>query len=476
MSVNVMKRVIKKVKRRLPAPIPTGSDDDNRPGPSGYIPPTVIDTSSKIPSTTADPTTTSFKKKKTRRRPKESDQVAGGGDDDGGDKKYKFTGRNRFMPFYKATIEEANDVIEAYSATLDSFNFPEISALRQIRTKLPWILLLDFFKTLDPNYSVVVAYKKFKERPDVQDALLKMDQLLTARAVPVGSTSGVSYSSSSSSKNLSEIIAHIKTRYPPTKIIAKRLKYDRKLLEKMSLEELTELAADELPLYKVRNKKGAIDALVNIEEIIDPATYRRFETELLPVCESDYKRAPWMKTFETIPVAGIAVKKESIYATEINVKDDWYKATAGFYRDACEKGRQFQPDSVAYVFRNGSIIIETIQMYEEMLSFFKPKNPSINYNINYDNNYCSSSSSCSSGPQLLPTPPPPPPPPQEQKEDEELAPGLFNHVRSIISGNYLFCDTCHLSITQPMFKSVHNNKRVLFCSKDCFEKYSFNKS
>jgi len=57
--------------------------------------------------------------------------------------------------------------------------------------------------------------------------------------------------------------------------------------------------------------------------------------------------------------------------------------------------------------------------------------------------------------------------------NKELAPGLFGYLRQFIIGKPHYCSKCNIEIATPMYRSVHKQKRVEFCSSACFETYKF---
>lgn len=88
--------------------------------------------------------------------------------------------------------------------------------------------------------------------------------------------------------------------------------------------------------------------------------------ELLPECEKDYKRAPWMFKFTNQSIRGFVLKGQGEYTVPVPVqsKPGWYRVNQLWYKMACKQQREFKPDSVGYLTSKGDVIVETQRMFE----------------------------------------------------------------------------------------------------------------
>lgn len=65
----------------------------------------------------------------------------------------------------------------------------------------------------------------------------------------------------------------------------------------------------------------------------------------------------------------------------------------------------------------------------------------------------------------------------EEKEHSQLAPGLFaelkEEIKAIMAFEKSFCARCDRKVTNPQYKSVQGEKKVVFCGFNCFDKHPF---
>lgn len=420
--------------------------------------------------------------------------------------------------FRKIAIEDVSDALEAYVASLkltldakpiyignlnvshptdiDQSKLNEISTVRMLKTSVPWTILLDFLHNLKSE-TLSVSFAKYRTQPGFQDSLSRMKQIIKER-----SASGIPLPAK-------DFIAPkpipIQKKEP-----IKRLKYDHKTLEAMSTAGLLKLARSEKVETKEEQtgrktavgRKETISKLMNIEDVLHKDTERKYETDIADTCVSAYRNAPWMKLFTDKPIIGIAVPRESEYATSLNVVGNWYKVKSTFYRDACTIGRKYSPDAVAYVtWRDPKIIIETKEMYDASLRY-KPEIPSKlemlqsleptpaelvaaeqSQSVKFPDAITPVTQQLrrrvvAGGGKRSSTDVPAPAVLQQEKvvlakPEVELAPGLFSHLKNIIYGPILTCDQCGVLINQPALKSTYENQIVMFCSTECYGKYRF---
>jgi len=383
---------------------------------------------------------------------------------------FKFNSKNPYSAFHDIPIQDVDDAIEAYIATLKPTNILEISTMRRIRTSLPWFLLNEFLNSLRQNQSATAAFEQFRRRRNVQEAIAKMRLVLESRRVD----------------NIpppERAPPHrLRMEQPPHRQ-TRNVKYASQILQAMTKEQLAAIARRERVIgFATLTKKQLVAHLVHIE---NPTSARRpersFGTEFTSACESRYRRAPWMAAFTSEPIATIAVRSDSDFATQFVVRDDWVRSTSRFYSNACNFGRKFVPDAVAYVTVSGEVIVETKEMYNAslrnneirttkrtMLGLLEPGSRRENIppmpTIIESQRESPIIESRRESPII------------EAAPEIELAPGLFSYVRTIIGGQTVYCDACNIMVAEPMFKSVHDNQLVMFCGKECFEAYQFRKS
>jgi hypothetical protein len=388
-------------------------------------------------------------------------------------KKTEFSMSNPYSVFYDITLEEVSDIMNAYVNSLQlikrdvkdfvgKFKTPELIALakekyqvhniekeifamHKIRNTIPMSHLLSFLKLLNPSNTASVALLDFyRSHPILINNMKRLiiDRKVTDIAIP-------------HNKQI-----HQKTEIKSRRFVsAKQTKYDRKTLENMTLQEVAELADKEELSYK-GTKKQIIKRLLDILEDIEKGVERKFDRELLPICETEYREAQWMKKFTPQRVVSMLVKNDNPYSTKFHARDGWYRVTSTFYREACLYGREFITDDVAYLLQSNDIIVETRAMYNESLLPVENDKETDIYVHTQD------SGEKDIEPKL-------PVFQETEKIQQELAPGLFRYVKSIISGLSVCCDTCNLTVLKPDYKSIEGDKKVVFCSKKCFEEYLF---
>ncbi len=66
---------------------------------------------------------------------------------------------------------------------------------------------------------------------------------------------------------------------------------------------------------------------------------------------------------------------------------------------------------------------------------------------------------------------------QERQPEQELAPGLFQKLKEIMSNGtdtILNCSFCNVELTDPKYKSIKGTTTVQFCEQECFDQFQFN--
>lgn len=259
----------------------------------------------------------------------------------------------------------------------------------------------------------------------------------------------------------------------------KYVKYTARELEDKSVDEIDYLLRTEnLPVEGMKQDK--IDALLRINEERFLAHQQRYVLDYLSKCESDYKNAPWMRRFG-YSVVGIALRKKDPFATDVKVEGNWYRAKASWYKEVCKNDRKFSKNKVGYILSNGTVVPETYVMYMAYVSYIeepapigiarmKQKQP-IPRRERGERRRQEEEEEEEIGEIINP-------PTVQFREEEkvvDLAPGLMDYVRLVISKQFLKCAACDIAVGNPVFRSVHKKKNVLFCSKKCFETYPFTK-
>lgn len=484
-------------------------------------------------------------------------------------KQIEFSWSDPYKIFHNVTLEEVPDAIDAYVNSLHLikrdvdkyarlFQNPEMTseakkqisltsiqremdAMNSIKNMIPMVYLLQFLKTLSPKNHPAKALKYFYTKNDkILNVMRKLinDRKVEDIAIP-------------DKRHTQQAPYEIPATYEPvvsSKPTIIQTKYDRNILQSMTLQKVAKLANNEGLSYK-GTKRQIINRLLDIPVTHDTnKVERKYGRELLPTCETEYRRAQWMKLFTDKSVVSMLVREDNPYATTFQAKDGWYRATSKFYKDACMNGREFFADEVAYLLKSGDVIVETREIYEESLLppmgeceteyrranwIKKFTNKSVvGMLVKSDSPYATSfhiqdgwyrvnsqfyRDACMNGSKfiadnvayLLQTgefivetkeiydaslvpevvdnavatdeildeiESPISKKPRIIVERKELAPGLFRHVKTIISGLSLCCDTCNVTILRPQYRSIENNKQVVFCGKKCFDEYQFGSS
>jgi len=278
----------------------------------------------------------------------------------------------------------------------------------------------------------------------------------------------------------------------------KHLKYTKQDLNKKSIVELKNIILQEgLDPIQTTAKHNLIKYIIdNIptftlhrqESLEDKPIYTRFITEIPHRCQSEYKSAPWITRMVNQgrlniigKVNGFALRKDSNYTTDFEVlpNSGWFRVKNNWYDHVCANGREYSENSVAYIIRSFnkySILIETKEIYDESLIPIQiekpigltkapivilkhvPKDRENIISQNLPRDVIKLNTDREGNTKYI---------------SEELAPGLFNQIKAIISGNITNCASCNVAIGTPRFKSVHGTQKVMFCSGKCLEKYTF---
>jgi len=212
------------------------------------------------------------------------------------------------------------DVIKSY-ANQESYKLRLLRMLNILKTNIPWILIKPFFIAFEKNNTepdIVEFFDTFLNHPDIKQQIYIMNQLIQSR---------------------------IPTPLPKPKI-------SFPILQNLITKQL------DITLHEIDETQRANTKLIKYKYTIN--------------CVSEYRRAPWMHKFTNIPIKGfVSNKAENIIDVVITIngkKTDWYKVTSRWYREACEKGRNFSPNTIGYLLVDNSIIIETQEMYNASLT------------------------------------------------------------------------------------------------------------
>lgn len=211
--------------------------------------------------------------------------------------------------------EEINNFVQKLSPTNDR---ELIKTFNLLKNGIPWTLVKPFFVEFDENDSnnIIKFFETFTRQPEVRRRIENMKKLIIQRqAAPLRNGEAL-----------------------PTN--------------------------DEKPPQKfIRPAK------VNASKIQNRTL---FGNEFPLKCEQEYRRAPWMRTFTTEPIRGLALRGEMPdYTTEgagenpikTTLPGDWYMANMKWYREICKTGRVFTGD-VAYLVASGDLILETKHMFD----------------------------------------------------------------------------------------------------------------
>lgn len=382
-------------------------------------------------------------------------------------------------------VELLYDAMEAAKERENLQNIDMPRLIQRVRKYLPIALIDMYFKKCRETGDVESAFQYItKEYPggvQLMEVMKDFIKLRTPRTLPYNPPTALEIERRKKAERVG-----VQERPKRASVYTK---YSKANLKNATMEVLDELLRKEniqLPkqLFKA-TKQEKIAALVSLEQPRVPLTERRYEPALeITRCESEYKNAPWVPELQ---VVGMALLQDDSFATDSRVVQGWYHAKASWYKHVCENGREYVPGTVSYVLQNGSVVTETIEMYEASLSYIPERAP-IGLGkaavpryvpgvaaIREEEEEVASPPSYSSRFSGGQVDPPSPVSIIEDKEvvDKELAPGLFIHVRNIIRGTSLACVSCGLAMAIPAMKSMHKRKNVYFCSRKCFDDYPF---
>ena len=225
--------------------------------------------------------------------------------------------RNPFRPFTELYFDEFPDEMDkfvensSWTQSGPDYNRDRgyVRMFNILRTGMPWPLVKQFFVEFDESESenVLKYFEYFMGKPSVESQISQMKKLLEMRkAVPAP------YETRSSTRTLP---ARKPITTPDIPMISK---YDHRLV--------------------------------------------------LPECEREYKRAPWMVNFTSTPIKHIVLKETEHadnYMEAFTVGEGlWRPVNALWYRAVCEHPREFVPGGLGYVTVKGDLIVETRDMYE----------------------------------------------------------------------------------------------------------------
>ena len=234
---------------------------------------------------------------------------------------------NLFHSFRSFSDNEMYENIVTFISTLSPLRDRRLIKMFNIlKNGIPWPLVKHFFKEFDeksePN--IVLFFENYIKRPEIEEQINEMKYVILSRQInPLPTDPKVlPYRSRSNplhpSGRLKSNKAGSRANFPP------------------SLAHI--------------NKKSMFGS-----------------GDIPSKCEQEYKRAPWMYKFINEPIRGFALRNESPqYTTDQIVLQDgpWYRVNQKWYREVCEKGREFNEGNVAYVTATGDIIVESREMYE----------------------------------------------------------------------------------------------------------------
>jgi len=401
--------------------------------------------------------------------------------------KYNFKRNNPYSFFFGKSAEEIDESIN-YIYNLKEYPGHDqlVKILAYVKNTVPMSLLPMFFTTAHNN-DAYTAFKRISETKEARE----MHNIIVNR-------SPNDIKINTSIPNLPKKIAQPTVPQSERKI--QLLKYTKQDLNKKSVADLHQIAIQEgITVAQTASKSQLIQKILagvrpeiihRQESAEEQREHTRFTTDLIPKCQSNYRSAPWITRMVQqgklkLPgkLNGFALRAPSEYITtyEVIPGSGWYRVKNNWYEQVCTNGRQYRDNAVAYVIRNinniNSLLVETKEMYDESLIPVQEERPI----------------GITKAPVvILKHVPGERIPPQlvpreivEEKVDsfesteyvsEELAPGLFTHVRAIISGNVINCSACNIGMAIPMYKSVHDEQKVMFCSDKCIENYPFGSS
>jgi hypothetical protein len=225
--------------------------------------------------------------------------------------------RNPFRPFTELYFEEFPDEMDKFvengSWTQSSPDYNRdrgyVRMFNILRTGMPWPLVKQFFVEFDASDSenVLKYFEYFMRKPSVESQISQMKKILEMRkAVPAP--------------------------------------------------------------YETRSTRATLPARKPIITPDVPMISKYDHRIVLPECEREYKRAPWMVNFTSIPIKHIVLKETEHtdnYMEAFTVGQGlWRPVNALWYRAVCEHPREFVPGGLGYVTAKGDLIVETRDMYE----------------------------------------------------------------------------------------------------------------
>lgn len=377
--------------------------------------------------------------------------------------KSNFNARNPYDYFVGKSAPEINTSIDEVFKRPDFFERTQLlTVLNRVKATVPMSLLELFFVTAKRS-GAAEGFEAVARRPEYAE----MRNILQNRAAERGGNN------SRPSQQIK--VNEPQHRLPKREVKIKLLKYSRPELQTRTIEELYDLANREnLRLTAGLTKSQLINSLLAVESTATAYKERPFTTELLPICESEYRRAPWMKAFG-LSVIGIALKKGDGFETNARIENDWYAAKATWYSNVCKIGRQFNPDTVGYIISaplgKRRVVVETLEMYNASLNRTKSASqklkttrqvPALQHSVSALSIVSKQAEQHTSAQ------------PVALRLQSELAPGLFRYVRKLISGTTLCCSNCNATVPAAKIRSINENKQVVFCGTECFRDYEFN--
>lgn len=212
--------------------------------------------------------------------------------------------RNPYRIFATAPIQDLNDMMDKWLFKLDPYkNSKEIKMFNTLKSRIPWQKAQQFFiKFAESEEPNILNY--FHRYVLIEDIMMVKQFIQKRKPTSLGP-----------------------------------------YVYKQEIGKLKNIPS--LPPKKMENKRPYI-------------------TDFLSQCESDYKRAPWVKT--TSPIIGVVLNidfpeaKNWIIPEIINNK--WGKVKTSWYKHTCKEGRLFIPGFVGYLTAKGDVIKETKEIYD----------------------------------------------------------------------------------------------------------------
>lgn len=419
-----------------------------------------------------------------------------------------FIKNNPFKTFLEANVEELDDVLEGYLATKMAAKHTElervrlITTMRKIKSTIPFSLIKEFFQfVVDTNQGSTLANINleqtlidFKQQLHVAVTIDEMKAFIVKRLA----NSITSPPPIRRKQHIAPVILPPPQQTTTTKRI---LKYNHKYLTSLTKSELVQLARENgIRKSAGKDRQVIIRLLLEITQDIDvPRQKITYDREIPNVCESEYKNAPWVNTESLIK--GMAINTLIIervypqykqYATNYEVVPNWFRVRSTWYTLSCNNMRKFVPNAVGYFTIDDDVIVETEELFKKSQEF-KPQymtkrdllkaynqtenvddddNDSDDYSIDFPDcndddgtddlqQQCRRSSSDDDNKQIV-----------EQKKNAELAPGLMFDLQMFLLETTFKCDKCNAAVpVPPKYKTIHGDKRVKFCSSNCFDAF-----